>query len=91
MKIPRKIFSELAEIVLEGGAVRATKFYDEHTVVSCKRKLFGGKVDKRSKISELLFKVGAPNFKERGFIKQCKKVGEPFPIKRIQLKFLEGQ
>jgi len=88
MKIPRKIFSELAEVILEGGAVRATKYYDDKTVVSCKRKLFGGKIDKRSDITELLFKIGAPNYKEQEFIRKCKKVGEPFPVKKIQMKFL---
>lgn len=90
MKIPRKIFSELAEIILEGGAVKATKYYDEKTVVTATRKCFGGKIDKRSRIAEILFKVGAPNFKEREFIKQAKKAGEPFPIKKTQIKWLKA-
>jgi len=89
MKIPRKIFSILAEIILEGGAIKATKYYDEKTVVRASRKLFGGKIDKRSRITEILFKIGYPNFEERVFIKKCKKVNEPFPIKKIQLKFIK--
>lgn len=48
-----------------------------------------GKIYKRDKIIEIIFKVGKPNFKERMFIKQCKKVNEPFPIKKIQIKWLK--
>lgn len=89
MKIPRKIFSELAEIILEGGAIRATKYYDDHTVVSAQRKLFNNKIYKGDRIVEIIFKVGRPNFAEREFIKNCKKVNEPFPIKKIQMRFLK--
>jgi len=89
MKIPRKIFSELAEIILEGGAIKATKYYDDKTVVRASRKLFSGKIDKRSRITEILFKIGYPNFAERKFIKQCKKVNEPFPVKKVQIKWLK--
>jgi hypothetical protein len=31
--------------------------------------------------------IGIPNYL-REFIRKCKKAGEPFPVKKIQLKFL---
>lgn len=31
--------------------------------------------------------AGRPNYAEREFIKQCKKVGEPFPVAKVQIKF----
>ena len=31
--------------------------------------------------------VGGPNFEARKFIKMCRKAGEPFPVKKVQLKF----
>lgn len=45
------------------------------------------KPDKRSKRTEIVLKIGVPNFVERQFVKACKKAGEPFPVKKIQLKF----
>lgn len=87
MKITRKIFSELAEIILEGGAVKALKVFDERTIVRATRKCFGGKIDKRSRTTEILFTIGSPNYIEEKFIKDCKKAKEPFPIKKIQIKY----
>lgn len=89
MKIPRIIFGELAEAILEAGAVRATKYYDDLTVVSAQRKLCAGKIDFRHRRVEILFKIGQPNFKERQFLKQCKLAGEPLPVKKIQLRFIK--
>lgn len=89
MKIPRKIFGELIELILEGGAVRATKYYDDHTVVSAQRKLFQGKIYRKDRRAEIIFKIGVPNYKELKFIKLCKKSGEPFPVKKIQIKFIK--
>lgn len=89
MKIPRLIFGELAEAILLAGAVRATKYYDDKTVVSAQRKLCAGKIDFRNRMVEILFKIGKPNFKEQQFLKQVKLAGEPLPVKKIQLKFIK--
>jgi hypothetical protein len=42
---------------------------------------------KKSLLKEYKLTIGTPNYLERKFIKICKKAGEPFPIKNIQLKF----
>lgn len=80
-----KIFSVLADMILDGEAIRATKYFSDKMVVSATRQRFGGKV-LHGKNAVIIFKVGKPNFKEREFIKLCKKAGEPFPIKKIQIK-----
>lgn len=88
--VSRKIFGELAECILEGGAFKAVKYLSEKLTVKATRKLYrynGRKVDKRARATELLFTIGRPNYEEREFIKKCKKVGEPFPVRQIQLKF----
>ena len=90
MKIPRKIFGELADCILEGGAYKAVKYFDETTTVKATRRLFKynkRKIDKRRKCVEILFTIGIPNYEEREFIKKVKKAGEPFPVKKIKLKF----
>jgi hypothetical protein len=91
MKITRRIFSDLAEIILEGGAKKATKFFSEKLTVKATRKLYGGKRPTRFQqlhgIAEILFTIGRPNYEEREFIKKAKKAGEPFPIKKILIKW----
>jgi hypothetical protein len=36
---------------------------------------------------ELTVMIGRPNHEAVDFIKACKKAGEPFPVRKIQLKF----
>lgn len=45
--------------------------------------------DNRRKSDNFLLTVGAPNFREREFIRSCQKAGEPFPVKKVQLKFFK--
>ena len=68
--------------------VRATKYVSENFVITATRKRYGGKILKRNNV-DIVLKIGRPNFAEREFIKDCKKAGEPFPIKKIQIKTIE--
>jgi hypothetical protein len=70
------------------GARRATKYVSEKHVITASRKCWKGKINKRDNI-EIVLKIGRPNFAEREFIKKCKKVKEPFPVKKVQLKFFK--
>ena len=88
MKIPCKIFSDLAEMLLMTEAWKVTKYFTGKDVVTATRRCYGRKIDRRDTRVEILFKIGRPNFEEREFIKKCKKAGEPFPVKRIQIKYL---
>jgi hypothetical protein len=73
--------------LLENGASRATKFISESETITAKRVLWKGKLDKRERRVQVALSFGRPNYAERGFIRRCKKAGEPFPVKKIQLKF----
>lgn len=84
MAVSRSAFGQLAEAVLEAGAKKATKYFSEREVLKA---TYRHKRDKRNKRHEILFTIGAPNYSEREFIKRAKRAGEPFPIKRIQMKF----
>ena len=46
-----------------------------------------GKWGARDKHVECVVSMGKPNFKEREYVKDCKKSGEPFPVKGVQLEF----
>lgn len=77
MKVSRKLFGEMAEMILEGGAYKVTKILDETTTIKATRRLFkynGRKPDNR-KQTEILFTIGRPNYEEREKIKAAKKEG----------------
>ena len=82
-------FCGLAKAILEDGAIRAVKYCSPKLTVKATRRLTRKKIDKRNKHVEILFTVGPPNFDERIFIRQAIKAGEPFPIKKLQLKWLK--
>ena len=45
------------------------------------------KPDGRTKTTTLIVTIGRPAYAERHFIKMCKRAGEPFPVRKVQLKF----
>lgn len=68
------------------GAKRATKFISpKHVVAGSRRR----KRSKRERYVDVVVKIGAPNFRERAFIRACQKSGEPFPVKKVQLKWFK--
>lgn len=89
MKITRKSISDLAEILLEGKAIQATKYFSPTLIVRAVRRTYGGKIVNGN--TEILFTIGRPNYREREFIKACKKSGELFPVKKIQIKWPKGK
>lgn len=42
--------------------------------------------DKRSRGESFVLTIGSPCYRAREFIKLCKKAGEPFPVRKVQLK-----
>lgn len=87
MATPRNVFGQLAEVILEGGAVRATKFLSPTETVRAKRVTYHGRIDKRERRTIIVYSIGRPNYEEREFIKLAKEAGEKFPIQKIQIKW----
>lgn len=87
MKIPMNAISGTIEALLRTGARSATKYLDQNTTVRVSRKIFkrGGK--RRGTDETLLVTLGRPNYSARQFVKACKRAREPFPVRKIQLKF----
>lgn len=70
-------------VAVLGGYKRAVKYVsDKHTIKATRR----GRLDKRGRAIEVLVTIGKPNYAERLFIKDCKKAGEPFPVKKVQVR-----
>lgn len=87
MKVTRQIFADLAEIILEGGAIKATKYFDEKTTVKAKRVTYQGKIDKRNCRTHIVFTIGKPNYKEQQHIKMLKKLKLNVAKEKIQIKY----
>jgi hypothetical protein len=94
-QIPNSVYGRLLATITSHRDVRqATSYESEKLVVKATAQTYGknGKrkrPDLRTNRETFLVTVGAPNYAEREFIKQLVKAGEPFPVKKIQLKFLK--
>jgi hypothetical protein len=75
--------------ILNTKAIKSTNYISPKFVIKAKRKLYDGKIYKRGNI-EIVLTIGKPNYEEHKFIKKYIKVNEPFPVKKIQLKYLKG-
>lgn len=84
MKITRDAIAKTVFGLLETNARKASFYLDENKVVTATRPF---KPDRRSKSFSIVLTMGGPNYRGRQFIKACKKAGEPFPVKKLQLKF----
>lgn len=95
MKVPMNAFAQVIETVLRTNSKQAIKYLSEKLVVKATRK--GYKVYNKgpqragSRQETFLVTFGRPNYKEREFIAQAVKVGEPFPMKRVQLRGFPGR
>lgn len=82
-----KQYADLAATLINSGCHTATKYLSPTHVIRATRVVYNRKIDKRDRRTEILFTDGVPNYHAREFIKRCKKAGEPFPVKKIQLTF----
>lgn len=89
IKVARKDIGNVIEVLLTLEAKRATKYLSPDFVISAQRKSWGGKINRKDRTIELVVKIGKPNYTERVFIKMCKKAKEPFPVKKVQVKFFK--
>jgi len=84
------MFEELLAALIESKAVSATKYVSKKSIIRATRTLFRTQRFGTGNVTVTLT-IGRPNGREREFIKACVKVGEKFPIKKIQLRFISGK
>lgn len=80
-----KEYSKLASALLTTTAYQAILYISPKRTIKATRRRFKGKFSKSP--IELTFTDGRPNYLECKFIKACEKAGEPFPVKKVQLRF----
>ena len=86
--VPAVVVGKLVMNLLDLEAHRVTAYLSPTRTVKACRKLFGGKINSRDSRADIQLTIGAPNYAERRFIKACLASGEPFPVKRLQVKLL---
>jgi hypothetical protein len=92
-EIPPRIYGQLVEALSSDRSVkRATKYLSDKLVVRLSARTFGFRKGRRTTANDrsenFVLTIGAPNYAEREFIKKLKAADEPFPVKKIQLKFV---
>jgi hypothetical protein len=81
-----KPVARVIDALVAASAHKATLYVTASHVIRATRRLFGRKISKRDNI-DIVLTIGRPNYLERRFIKQAKKAGVPFPVKKVQLRF----
>ena len=81
---PMKAFTRAIEGVLGYGARSATVYLSEEQRVTATHV---HRPDKRSRSVTIAVTYGKLNWAGREFVKACKRAGEPFPVRKPQLKF----
>jgi len=82
--IPRYAVDKTVGVLLSDLKLkRVTYIVSPKLTVSATRRFKGSKRNTREDIA---LTIGAPNFKSRQLIQSAKKVGEPFPIKKLQFQ-----
>lgn len=81
-----KAIAKTISALLDTGARKASLYVNPRFVINVSRHWYKrGRNDLRD--PKLSVRFGLPNYVNRKFIKACKKAGEPFPVKKVQLKF----
>lgn len=84
MNIPMNAFTKSIEGLLRSGARSATVYLSTEDRVTATHV---HKQDRRSRSTTISVTFGKLNYAGRKFVKSCKRSGEPFPVRRVQLKF----
>ena len=84
MKIPRNAFAKVIEGLLESGARSATVYLSATQRVTATHI---HKPNRRNRHTTIAVTYGQLNWAGREFVKMCRKVGEPLPVKKVQLKW----
>lgn len=83
MAIPLNAFTTVIEMLLRHNLKKATKFVSDKLTVKATSQR---KPDGREASRVIIITFGRPNYAERKYIKILKRAGEPFPVKRVQMK-----
>lgn len=80
LKVGREEISPVIEAVFWGEHKQAVRYVTEKEVIKATRR---GKLDRRSRHTEILLSIGPPNYAEREMIKKFKRLGMVLPSEPV--------
>lgn len=86
MSQPYSLVASTIQAVITAGAWRGVHYVGPKEVIRVTRERYDHKLDKHQ--LNLRVHIGPPNYIERDFIKEARRAGEPFPVKKVQLQSL---
>lgn len=86
LKVLQKPYNDVFKAILAVNVIQATKYISPKLILRLTKTRVGKKMPHFNDNISCTLTIGRPNFLEREFIKLCKEAGEPFPVKRVQLK-----
>ena len=84
MKFTRTSIIKAVEAVMSLNCRKATVYLGSRAVVKATAL---HRQHKNARSTTILLTCGQPNAIERRFIKQCFKVGEPLPVRKVQIRW----
>lgn len=79
------ILKAVQNVLMDAKVKSATAYQSPQLVVTATRRC---KSDARACRIEMVLTIGKPNYRGRAFVKACLKAGEPFPVKKVQLRWM---
>ena len=80
-----KQIQKVTDALIGTDAKRATVFLAPNLVVRATRRRYR-RGPRKSDPVEIFVTIGRPNYLERDMVKDFKRAGEPFPVKKVQIK-----
>ena len=79
------MYTKIINLILADPTIKtATKYLSPKLTIRVTR---FGKIKRKDARNDFRVQYGRPNYTAAKFIKLCIKAGEPFPIKKVQLKY----
>lgn len=75
--------AKVVAALVDSGARTATKYISPTERVRATRR---HRPRRGARNVDIVLTIGRPNYADRAFIKKCAAAGEPFPVRRVQLK-----
>ena len=82
-EIDPKYFQKVCAALLAGDCKSAIQYIDTKTVIKA---TWMYKPNGRNSRETIIISFGVPGYREAAFVKACVKAGEPFPVKKVQLR-----
>lgn len=84
MSQPYSHVASAIQSLVKTGARSATKYLTPKHTVKVTRQ---NRPDRRDRTETFLVTIGKPNYAARQFVKAAIAAGEPFPVRKVQLRF----